>query len=101
MIEKASVLIESLPYIRKFFGKTFVIKYGGHAMVDEELKNSFAKDIVLLKYIGINPIIVHGGGPQIGEMLKKLDIESKFISGMRVRDRRNDECSKKWCLWDL
>lgn len=87
MIEKASVLIESLPYIKKFFGKTFVIKYGGHAMVDEELKNSFARDIVLLKYIGINPIIVHGGGPQIGEMLKKLDIESKFISGMRVTDK--------------
>ncbi|MCA1928089.1 MAG: acetylglutamate kinase [Calditerrivibrio sp.] len=87
MIEKASVLIEALPYIKKFYGKTIVIKYGGHAMVDEELKNSFAKDIVLLKYIGINPIIVHGGGPQIGEMLKKLNIESTFVSGMRVTDK--------------
>lgn len=86
LIEKASVLIESLPYIKRFYGKTIVIKYGGHAMVDEELKNNFAKDIVLLKYIGINPIIVHGGGPQIGEMLKKLEIPSNFISGMRVTD---------------
>lgn len=87
MIEKASVLIESLPYIKNFYGKTMVIKYGGHAMVDENLKNSFARDIVLLKYIGINPIIVHGGGPQIGEMLKKLNIESRFVSGMRVTDK--------------
>lgn len=86
LIEKASILIESLPYIEKFHGKTIVIKYGGHAMVDEELKNNFAKDIVLLKYIGINPIIVHGGGPQIGEMLRKLNITSNFISGMRVTD---------------
>lgn len=85
-IEQAQILIESLPYIKKFYGKTVVIKYGGHAMVDEELKNNFAKDIVLLKYIGINPIIVHGGGPQIGEMLKKLEIPSNFISGMRVTD---------------
>ncbi|MEF3255784.1 MAG: acetylglutamate kinase [Deferribacterales bacterium] len=87
MIEKASVLIEALPYIKKFYGKTIVIKYGGHAMVDEELKNSFARDIVLLKYIGINPIIVHGGGPQIGEMLKRLNIQSTFVSGMRVTDK--------------
>lgn len=87
MIEKASVLIEALPYIRKFYGKTIVIKYGGHAMVDEELKNNFARDIVLLKYVGINPIIVHGGGPQIGDMLKKLNIQSTFVSGMRVTDK--------------
>ncbi|MCX8083750.1 MAG: acetylglutamate kinase [Calditerrivibrio sp.] len=87
MIEKASVLIEALPYIRKFYGKTIVVKYGGHAMVDEELKNSFARDMVLLKYVGINPIIVHGGGPQIGDMLKKLNIQSTFVSGMRVTDR--------------
>lgn len=87
LIEKASVLVESLPYIKKFYGKTIVIKYGGHAMVDEELKNSFAKDIVLLKYIGISPVIVHGGGPQIGEMLKKLNIQSTFVSGMRVTDK--------------
>jgi acetylglutamate kinase len=87
LIEKASVLVESLPYIKKFYGKTIVIKYGGHAMVDEELKSSFAKDIVLLKYIGISPVIVHGGGPQIGEMLKKLNIQSTFVSGMRVTDK--------------
>lgn len=87
LIEQASVLIEALPYIRKFYGKTIVIKYGGHAMVDEDLKNNFARDIVLLKYVGINPIIVHGGGPQIGDMLKKLNIQSTFVSGMRVTDK--------------
>lgn len=87
MIEKASVLVESLKYIKRFYGKTIVIKYGGHAMVDEELKNSFAKDIVLLKYVGFVPVIVHGGGPQIGEMLKKLNINSTFVSGMRVTDK--------------
>jgi acetylglutamate kinase len=87
MIEKASVLIEALPYIRKFYGKTIVIKYGGHAMVDEELQKNFARDIVLLKFVGINPIIVHGGGPQIGDMLKKLNIQSTFVSGMRVTDK--------------
>jgi len=87
LIEKASTLIESLPYIRRFYGKTIVIKYGGSAMVEEDLKNNFAKDIVLLKYVGINPIIVHGGGPQIAEMLDKLGIQTKFISGMRVTDK--------------
>ncbi|MGA1861913.1 acetylglutamate kinase [Deferribacter thermophilus] len=87
LIEKANILIEALPYIRKFYGKTIVIKYGGHAMVDEELKSCFAQDITLLKFIGINVVIVHGGGPQIGEMLKKLNIDSKFISGMRVTDK--------------
>ncbi len=87
LIKKASVLIESLPYIERFFGKTIVIKYGGHAMVDENLQNNFAKDVVLLKYIGINPVIVHGGGPQIGAMLKKLNIPSKFVSGMRVTNK--------------
>ncbi|WP_022851470.1 acetylglutamate kinase [Limisalsivibrio acetivorans] len=86
LIRKADVLIESLPYIKRFYGKTIVIKYGGHAMVDDELKNGFARDIVLMKYIGIKPVIVHGGGPQIGEMLKKLNIESEFVSGMRVTD---------------
>ena len=82
----ARVLIESLPYIRRFADKTIVIKYGGHAMVDEELKNAFAQDMVLLKYIGLNPIVVHGGGPQIGGFLKKMNIESTFVSGMRVTD---------------
>jgi len=86
-IEKVSTLLEALPYIREFYGKTVVIKYGGNAMVNEELKEAFAQDVVLLKYVGINPVIVHGGGPQIGELLKRLNIETKFIGGMRVTDR--------------
>ena len=87
IIQKAEVLTEALPYIKQFYGKTIVIKYGGHAMVDDELKNGFARDVVLLKYIGLNPVIVHGGGPQIGDMLKKLNIDSQFVSGMRVTDK--------------
>ncbi len=87
LIEKASTLIESLPYIRRFYGKTIVIKYGGNAMVEENLKSNFAKDIVLLKYVGINPIIVHGGGPQIAEMLDKLGIKTNFVAGMRVTNK--------------
>ncbi|MDH5298920.1 MAG: acetylglutamate kinase [Desulfobulbaceae bacterium] len=83
-IEKAKILIESLPYIKEFFGKTVVIKYGGHAMVDEELKKDFALDIILMKYIGINPIVVHGGGPQINQFLKKMNIQSDYVQGMRV-----------------
>jgi acetylglutamate kinase len=86
-INKAEVLMETLPYFRRFYGKTFVIKYGGHAMVDEELKESFAQDIVLLKYVGINPVIVHGGGPQIDQMLDKLGITSRYVRGMRVTDQ--------------
>ncbi len=86
LIHKADTLLDALPYIRRFSGKTFVIKYGGHAMEDEELKQRFAQDIVLLKYVGINPVVVHGGGPQIGEMLKKLGISSRFVRGMRVTD---------------
>lgn len=82
----AHVLIEALPYINEFVGKTFIIKYGGNAMVDETLKNSFARDIVLMKRVGINPIVVHGGGPQISGLLKRLDKESQFIQGMRVTD---------------
>jgi len=82
----ARVLIEALPYIQSFTNKTFVIKYGGNAMVDEELKTSFARDIVLLKHIGINPVIVHGGGPQIGDLLKRVGKETNFIDGMRVTD---------------
>lgn len=91
IIEKANILVESLPYIKKFSGKTFVIKYGGHAMENDELKYSFAEDITLLKYVGINPVIVHGGGPQIGAFLKKLDIQSQFIGGMRVTDMQSME----------
>ncbi len=82
----ANVLTEALPYIQRFAGKTLVIKYGGNAMIDDELKNSFARDIVLMKTVGINPIVVHGGGPQIGDLLDKLNIESRFINGMRVTD---------------
>ena len=82
----AQVLTEALPYIQNFHGHTVVIKYGGNAMIDEQLKNNFARDVVLMKLVGINPIIVHGGGPQIGDLLNKLGIESKFVSGMRITD---------------
>jgi acetylglutamate kinase len=85
-VDKASILIEALPYIRRFHHKTVVIKYGGHAMVAEDLKESFAKDIVLMKYIGLNPVIVHGGGPQIGRMLERIGKQSDFRAGMRVTD---------------
>ena len=86
LIEKATTLLEALPYIRRFSGNTVVIKYGGHAMADESLKKSFALDVILLKYIGINPVIVHGGGPQINETLKRYGIVSEFVKGMRVTD---------------
>ena len=82
--EVAQVLSEALPYIQKFAGRTIVVKYGGNAMTDEDLKASFARDIVLMQAVGMRPIVVHGGGPQIGELLKRLNIESKFIDGMRV-----------------
>ncbi|MDK2921547.1 MAG: acetylglutamate kinase [Desulfonauticus sp.] len=83
---KAKILLEALPYIRQFYGRTVVIKYGGHAMIDEKLKQSFALNVILLKYIGLNPVIVHGGGPQIGNMLKQLNIPTQFREGMRVTD---------------
>ncbi len=82
----ANVLSEALPYIQNFVGKTIVIKYGGNAMVDETLKAGFARDIVLLKLIGINPVVVHGGGPQIGQLLEKIGKQSEFVDGMRVTD---------------
>jgi acetylglutamate kinase len=82
----ANVLTEALPYIQRFTGKTIVVKFGGNAMVDEALQNSFARDIVLMKLVGMNPIIVHGGGPQIGVLLDKLNIKSRFVDGMRVTD---------------
>ncbi|MBU0731121.1 MAG: acetylglutamate kinase [Proteobacteria bacterium] len=85
-IKKAKILIESLPYIKKFFNKTIVIKYGGHAMVDDELKKNFALDIILMKYIGINPVIVHGGGPQINRVLDRMNIKPSYVQGMRVTD---------------
>ena len=86
LIEKADVLMETLPWIRRFYGKIIVIKYGGNAMVDEKLKESFARDIIMMKYIGLNPVVVHGGGPQIGTVLEAMKIESRFIQGMRVTD---------------
>ncbi len=82
----ANVLTEAMPYIRRFQGKTIVIKYGGNAMVDESLKQGFARDIVLMKLVGMNPVVVHGGGPQIGNMLEQIGKESKFVKGMRVTD---------------
>lgn len=85
-IEKAKVLIESLPYMQEFRNKTIVIKYGGHAMVDENLKRQFALDVILLKQVGINPVIVHGGGPQINLFLDRLDIKPSYVQGMRVTD---------------
>ncbi|MCH2038376.1 MAG: acetylglutamate kinase [Rickettsiales bacterium] len=86
-LQKAQTLAEALPYMREFSGETFVIKYGGHAMGDRELSEKFARDIVLLKQVGINPVVVHGGGPQISSMLDKLKIQSEFIDGLRVTDR--------------
>ena len=86
LIEKANVLMEALPWIKNFYGKTIVIKYGGNAMVEERLKKSFARDVILMKYIGLNPVVVHGGGPQIGKVLQAMKIKSHFIQGMRVTD---------------
>ena len=84
----ARILTESLPYIQRFTGKTFVIKFGGNAMTDPELRESFARDVVLMKLVGMNPVIVHGGGPQIGQLLERLNIETEFVDGMRVTDER-------------
>ena len=84
----ARILTESLPYIQRFTGKTFVIKFGGNAMTDPELHESFARDVVLMKLVGMNPVVVHGGGPQIGQLLERLNIETEFIDGMRVTDER-------------
>ena len=85
-MDKAKILAEALPYIRRFHGKTIVIKYGGNAMIEENLKQGFARDVVLLKLVGMNPVIVHGGGPQINEMLKRVGKQGEFIQGMRVTD---------------
>ncbi|HEU4961291.1 MAG TPA: acetylglutamate kinase [Sphingomonas sp.] len=86
MLAKAETLTEALPYLQRYAGATFVVKYGGHAMGDPELARDFAEDVVLLKAVGINPVVVHGGGPQIGAMLKKLGVESSFVDGLRVTD---------------
>lgn len=90
-LDRASVLVEALPYIKKFYGKTVVIKYGGHAMVNPELKEAVLTDIVLMKYVGMNPVIVHGGGPEITDMLKRVGKESRFVGGLRVTDKETME----------
>ena len=91
MIQRAEILMEALPYIRAFQGKTLVIKYGGAAMEQADLKESFALEVILLRYVGINPVIVHGGGPQIGAMMKRLGKEPRFVGGMRVTDEETVE----------
>ncbi len=91
LIEKAGVLHEALPYIRRFHGRTFVIKYGGHAMIDSALRDGFARDVALLKYVGLNPVVVHGGGPQIDQMLAAMGVVSERIDGLRVTDDRTME----------
>jgi acetylglutamate kinase len=94
MLAKAETLIEALPYLQRYAGKTFVVKYGGHAMGDPEAARDFAEDVVLLKAVGINPVVVHGGGPQIGAMLKKLGVESTFVDGLRVTDKATAEVAE-------
>ena len=91
LIRRAEVLVEALPFIRRFRGKTFVIKYGGHAMTSAELKESFATDVVLLELVGINPVIVHGGGPQISQLIERMGLKSRFVRGMRVTDAETME----------
>src|SRR4030095_14087704 len=86
LIQQANVLIEALPYLQQFYGKTIVVKYGGHAMTDEALRHSFARDIVLLKYVGMHPVVVHGGGPQIGDTMQRLGLKPQFVAGLRVTD---------------
>lgn len=94
MLAKTETLVEALPYLQKYAGSTFVVKYGGHAMGDPALQQDFAQDIVLLKAVGINPIVVHGGGPQIGSMLKRLNIQSSFVDGLRVTDAATAEVAE-------
>jgi len=93
-LRTAATISEALPYLRRFAGRTFVIKYGGHAMGDDELARNFARDVVLLKHVGINPVVVHGGGPQIGRMLDRLGIESDFVEGLRVTDAATMEVAE-------
>ena len=92
--EKADILIEALPFIKKYSGKTVVIKYGGSAMADEEIKNEFIKDVVLMKYVGINPVIIHGGGPEINAMLEKVGKKTQFVEGNRVSDKETVEIAE-------
>ncbi len=93
-IGKANVLIEALRYIKEFYGKTIVIKYGGNAMIDEELKENVILDIVLMKYVGMNPVVIHGGGPEISRMMKRVGIESQFVNGLRVTDAETMEIAE-------
>ena len=95
-IEKAQILVDALPFFKRFHGKTFVIKYGGSTMNDPALKASLIEDIVLLKTVGINPVIVHGGGPEIKEMLDRLGIESRFVNGLRVTKKETMELFNAW-----
>src|SRR5688500_5926361 len=90
-VAKARILSEALPYMKRFAGKTVVVKYGGHAMGDEAVAGDFARNVVLLKQVGINPVVVHGGGPQIGQMLDRLKIQSSFVDGLRVTDQATVE----------
>jgi acetylglutamate kinase len=94
LLAKAETLVEALPYMQRYAGQTFVIKYGGHAMGDPEAQRDFAEDVVLLKAVGINPVVVHGGGPQIGAMLKRLGVESNFVGGLRVTDAATAEVAE-------
>ena len=94
MLAKAETLTEALPYLQRYAGRTFVVKYGGHAMGDPNLARNFAEDVTLLKAVGINPVVVHGGGPQIGAMLKKLNVESQFVDGLRVTDTQTAEIAE-------
>src|SRR5687768_505453 len=94
MLSKAETLIEALPYFQRYAGRRFVVKYGGHAVGDPEAARGFAEDIVLLKAVGIDPVVVHGGGPQIGAMLKKLGVESHFVDGLRVTDKATAEIAE-------
>ncbi|HEV2567346.1 acetylglutamate kinase [Sphingomonas sp.] len=94
LISRAEILIEALPYMQRYAGQTFVVKYGGHAMGDPSVAASFAEDIVLLKAVGINPVVVHGGGPQIGSMLKKLGVKSEFVDGLRVTDEQTADVAE-------
>ena len=94
LLAKAETLVEALPYLQRYAGRTFVVKYGGHAMGDADLAHDFAEDVVLLKAVGINPVVVHGGGPQIGAMLKKLGVELRFVDGLRVTDKATAEVAE-------
>ena len=98
-LEKALILSEALPYMRRYSGAIFVVKYGGHAMGDDALARDFARDVVLLKQVGINPVVVHGGGPQIGRMLDRLNVPTEFIDGLRVTDRATGGRGRDGPVW--